>query len=65
MSTDAQFKKGEIVWYRGDAGTEPQLAVITEVTQVNPAQYHVNACATNENTVCGESPTEPGAVFAL
>ncbi len=64
MSTDAQFKKGKIVWYQGDDGTEKQLAAITEVTSVNPAQYHVNILATNENTVCGEGDVA-GSVSAL
>lgn len=65
MSTDAQFRKGQTVWYRGNAGSTPELRCITEVTQVNPAQYHATSYATGETTTCGESPTEPGAVFAL
>ena len=65
MSTAAKFSKGEVVWYQGDAGTDRQLAVITAVTSPNPAQYHVNVCATNENTVCGEGENEAGSVSAL
>ena len=64
MSTDAQFKKGEIVWYQGDEGTEKQLAAIVGVTSENPAQYHVNVLATNENTTCGEGDVA-GSVSAL
>lgn len=60
----AQFKKGEIVYYRGAPGTEPVLAVITNVAQEEPAQYNVETFA-GEKTTCGESPTENGAVFAL
>ena len=69
MSTDAQFSKGETVWYRGDEVDgkpgEPQLSAIIEVTNKNPAQYHGEVYKTGERFTCGESPTEPGAVFAL
>ena len=65
MTTDAQFHVGQTVWYRGDAGTSPVLAVILEVSSVNPAQYRVAMTGDSSVTTCGESPTEPGAVFAL
>ena len=59
----AQFKKGEIVYYRNGAG-EAELAVITNVAADEPAQYNVETFA-GEKTVCGESATENGAVYAL
>lgn len=64
MSTDAQFNKGEIVEYT-DGDMKQRLAVIKEVTSVNPAQYHVKLTDTNEVTTCGEGIDEPGAVSSL
>lgn len=64
MSTDAQFSKGDIVEYT-DGDLKQRLAVIKEVVNVNPAQYHVKLTDTNETTVCGEGIDEAGAVSAL
>lgn len=64
MSTDAQFKEGEVVWYtNGDLSKE--LAVVTKVTQVNPAQYDVAMTKDSRKEVCGEGIDEAGSVQAL
>lgn len=64
MATDAQFKAGEVVAYRDGNGDE-QIAVVTSVVQKNPAQYRVSILDVTDKTLCGESETENGAVFAL
>lgn len=64
MSTPAQFEKGNIVWYWNE-NVEQELACVTEVTQHEPAQYHVFKFKSGESTVCGEGLNEPGAVSAL
>lgn len=65
VSTPAQFKVGELVRYT-DGSLAQHVARITEVTQVEPAQYHVDVLldALGEVT-CGEGIGEPGAVSAL
>jgi molybdenum cofactor biosynthesis enzyme MoaA len=66
MATPAQFGKGEVVWYTGDApALDKQLAVIVEVTQDDPAQYHVAMTKDSSVVTCGEGIDEPGAVSAL
>lgn len=64
MSTDAQFKKGQLVWF-SNANSEDELGAVTEVTQKNPAQYHVYLFGSGKTEVCGEGKDEPGAVSAL
>lgn len=64
MSTDAQFEKGNIVEYT-DGDMKDRLAVVKEVTQVNPAQYIIKLTDTNEVTTCGEGINMKGAVHAL
>lgn len=64
MTTDAKFKKERIVRY-WTSDTEWNPAVILEVTNPNPAQYHVFDLKTGERTVCGEGINEPGAVSEL
>jgi hypothetical protein len=64
MSTNAQFKVGEVVWY-WDGDLKKNLAIIVEVANENPAQYHVAMTSDSSVTTCGEGVDEPGAVSAL
>jgi hypothetical protein len=62
----AQFTKGEVVWYTGDApALDKQLGVIVQVTQEEPAQYRVAMTGDSSEVTCGEGIGEPGAVSAL
>lgn len=63
---DAQFKKGEIVWHwTGEGDSDKELAVVTEITNKNPAQYHFAVFGTNTESVCGEGVKEINALSAL
>lgn len=64
MGTAAQFKVGEVVWY-WTSNSAKELAVVTEVTQVEPAQYHVALTRDSSVVTCGEGVSEPGAISAL
>lgn len=64
MSTDAQFKPGDLVthWV---TDTETNIGIITAVTEKNPAQYHVALLSGLPQVTCGEGEHEPNAVSAL
>ena len=60
----AQFKPGQIVRHWTSA-TESEFAFITEVTNDDPAQYHVVPIKVGDQTTCGEGANEANAVEKL